>query len=260
VSGAFTDETVIVTGAARGLGRGIASAFLDEGAHVVVVDINEPLLQTTADELQERAAGRVLAVSGDVSIVSDVARLVDTTLGWRGTIDHLVNNAGIVRIAPLLDVTEADWDRVIAVNLKGVYLGMRAVLPHMLARKAGSIVSIASQAGKRGNRYIAPYCASKAGVISLTQTVALEAAPHVRVNCVCPGFINTELQEEEYDEVAAITGQDRDEIKQSWIAAMPLGRFQEVGDVADAVLYLSSRAACQTTGEAMNISGGLVMD
>jgi NAD(P)-dependent dehydrogenase (short-subunit alcohol dehydrogenase family) len=256
----FTGETVIVTGAARGLGRGIASAFLAEGADVALVDVNEPLLETTAQELAEDAEERVLPLRADVSTEGDVARVVQSTLDWRGQIDHLINNAGIVRIAPLVDVTESDWDQVIAVNLKGVYLGMRAVLPHMLERRAGSIVSIASQAGKRGNRYIAPYCASKAGVISLTQTAALEAAPHVRVNCVCPGFINTELQEEEYDEVAAITGQERDEIKQSWIGAMPLGRFQEVEDVAASVLYLSSPAASQTTGEALNISGGLVMD
>jgi meso-butanediol dehydrogenase / (S,S)-butanediol dehydrogenase / diacetyl reductase len=260
VSGTFAGDTVIVTGAARGLGRGIAAAFLDEGADVVLVDVNVPLLEAAAQEITQSVGDRVLALPADVAKPQDIAHVVQTALQWRGKIDHLINNAGIVRIAPLVEVTESDWDRVIAVNLKGVYLGMRAVLPHMLERQAGSIVSIASQAGKRGNQYIAPYCASKAGVISLTQTAALEAAPYVRVNCVCPGFINTELQEEEYDEVAAITGQDRNEIKQSWIEAMPLRRFQEVEDVAASVLYLSSPAASQTTGEAMNISGGLVMD
>jgi NAD(P)-dependent dehydrogenase (short-subunit alcohol dehydrogenase family) len=260
VTGTFAGETVIVTGAARGLGRGIASAFLDEGADVVLVDVNGPRLEATTQQLGESAGDRVLGLPADVAKPQDIAHVVETSLQWRGKIEHLINNAGIVRIAPLVEVTESDWDQVMAVNLKGVYLGMRAVLPHMLERQTGSIVSIASQAGKRGNPYIAPYCASKAGVISLTQTAALEAAPYVRVNCVCPGFINTELQEEEYDEVAAITGQDRDEIKQSWIGAMPLRRFQEVEDVAASVLYLSSPAASQTTGEAMNVSGGLVMD
>lgn len=260
VSGTFAGETVIVTGAARGLGRGIAAAFLDEGADVVLVDVNEPRLEATTQHLTETAGDRVLGLPADVTKPQDIAHVVDTALQWRGKVEHLINNAGIVRIAPLVEVTESDWDQVMAVNLKGVYLGIRAVLPHMLERQTGSIVSIASQAGKRGNPYIAPYCASKAGVISLTQTAALEAAPYVRVNCVCPGFINTELQEEEYDEVAAITGQDRDEIKQSWIGAMPLRRFQEVEDVAASVLYLSSPAASQTTGEAMNVSGGLVMD
>lgn len=257
---AFADETVLVTGAGRGLGRGIAAAFLAEGAHVALADIDEGLLDATVSQLGESDPERVMGIPADVSSAHDARRMVDLTLAWRGRINHLVNNAGVVRIAALVDVTDSDWDRVIAVNLTGVFLGMRAVLPHMLERGAGSIVNIASQAGKRGNRYIAPYCASKAGVISLTQTAALEAAPHVRVNCVCPGFINTELQEEEYDQVSAITGQARDQIKQSWVEAMPLGRFQEVEDVAAAVLYLSSTSASQTTGEAMNISGGLVMD
>ena len=254
----FEGDTVVVTGAARGLGRGIAEAFLAEGAGVLVADVNGEALAETAAALG--AAGAVEAIRVDVSVHHEVAAMVERALAWRGKIDHLINNAGIVRIASLAHSSEADWDRVIDVNLKGVYLGMRAVLPHMIERRSGSIVNIASQAGKRGSRYIGPYCASKAGVISLTQTAALEAAPHVRVNCVCPGFINTELQEEEYDEVAAISGQDRDEIKQSWVSAMPLGRFQEVGDVADAVLFLASAAASQTTGEALNISGGMVMD
>jgi NAD(P)-dependent dehydrogenase (short-subunit alcohol dehydrogenase family) len=130
----------------------------------------------------------------------------------------------------------------------------------MLERGSGSIVNIASQAGKRGNRYIAHYNASKAGVISLTQTAALEAAPRVRVNCVCPGIINTDLQEAEYAVVSRLTGKTRDQIKGEWLASMPLGQFQEVEDVADAVLFLASDDARQTTGEALNVSGGMVME
>jgi 3-hydroxybutyrate dehydrogenase len=260
VSGRFDGESVVVTGGARGLGRGIAAAFLRQGANVVVCDLNEARLATTAEELGADAAGSVEAVYADVAVADDVQRVIDRAIELNGAVDHLVNNAGIVTIAPFAETTEDDWDRIIAVNLKGVFLGMRAALPGMLERGRGSITNIASQAGKRGNKYIAPYCASKAGVISLTQTAALEAAPKVRVNCVCPGFINTELQEEEYDQVAAITGEDRDEIKAGWMAAMPLGRFQEVDDVAEAVMFLSSDAASQTTGEALNISGGMVMD
>ncbi|KAA0274949.1 MAG: SDR family oxidoreductase [Acidobacteria bacterium] len=260
VSGQFEGESVVVTGAARGLGHGIAAAFAAEGADVLICDVNAAGVAASADQLASRFGANVKAMVADVSDESAVAAVIDGALDRYGRLDHLINNAGIVRIARLIDVDEEAWDRVIDVNLKGVYLTMRAALPHMLDAEAGSIVNIASQAGKRGNLYIAPYCASKAGVISLTQTAALEAAPHVRVNCVCPGFINTELQEEEYDEVAAITGQDRDEIKASWVEAMPLRRFQEVEDVAASVLYLSSPAASQTTGEALNISGGMVMD
>jgi NAD(P)-dependent dehydrogenase (short-subunit alcohol dehydrogenase family) len=260
VSGRFDGESVVVTGGARGLGRGIAVAFLRQGANVVVCDVNEQQLATTVEELGADAAGSVEAIYADVAVADDMQRVIDRAIEANGAVDHLVNNAGIVTIAPFAKTTENDWDRIIAVNLKGVFLGMRAALPGMLERGRGSITNIASQAGKRGNKYIAPYCASKAGVISLTQTAALEAAPDVRVNCVCPGFINTELQEEEYDQVAAITGENREEIKAGWMAAMPLGRFQEVDDVAEAVLFLSSDAASQTTGEALNISGGMVMD
>jgi len=260
MSGLFQDEAVVVTGAARGLGRGIAAAFAAEGANVLICDVNAEGVAASADQLTSESGADVQAMVADVSDQADVRAVIDGALERYGRLDHLINNAGIVRIAALVDVGEDDWDRVIDVNLKGVYLTMRAALPHMLEVGAGSIVNIASQAGKRGNLYIAPYCASKAAVISLTQTAALEAAPDVRVNCVCPGFINTELQEEEYDEVAAITGQDRDEIKASWVDAMPLRRFQEVEDVAASVLFLSSPAASQTTGEALNISGGMVMD
>lgn len=256
----FRDQSVIVTGAARGLGRGIAEAFAREGANVLICDINAEQVARTASELAVSTGSFVDAIPADVSSSADMSTVADRALSQFGRIDHLVNNAGIVTIAPFLDTPESDFDRIMAVNLKGVFLGMRAVLPHMLERKSGSIVNIASQAGKRPNAFIAPYNASKAGVISLTRTVAVEAAPYVRVNCVAPGFINTELQEEEYDVVSALTGRPRDEIKQSWIDSMPLKRFQEVEDVAKAVLFLSSSAASQTTGEALNISGGLVME
>lgn len=206
------------------------------------------------------ADGTAVAVKCDVSREGDVRALVARAITDFGRVDHFVNNAGTITIAPLVAIAETDWDRVIDVNLKGVFLGMKSVLPHMLERGSGSIVNIASQAGKRGNRYIAHYNASKAGVISLTQTAALEAAPRVRVNCVCPGIINTHLQEQEYEVVSQLTGKSRDEIKSEWIASMPLGEFQEVEDVADAVLFLASDEARQTTGEALNVSGGMVME
>jgi NAD(P)-dependent dehydrogenase (short-subunit alcohol dehydrogenase family) len=195
-----------------------------------------------------------------VSREEDVRALIERAVSEFAGVDHLVNNAGTITISPLVEITTADWDRVIDVNLKGVFLGMKCALPHMLERGSGSIVNIASQAGKRGNRFIAHYNASKAGVISLTQTAALEAAPQVRVNCVCPGVINTVLQEQEYEVVSRLTGKSRDVIKAEWTESMPLGRFQEVEDVANAVLFLASDDALQTTGEAMNVSGGMVME
>jgi NAD(P)-dependent dehydrogenase (short-subunit alcohol dehydrogenase family) len=253
---------VIVTGAAQGLGRGTAAAFLAEGANVLLCDLDGEKVERTANELQAQAPtpSRAVAATCDVSKEDDVRAIVGQATNEFGAIDHLVNNAGTITIAPLVDIDEADWDRVIDVNLKGVFLGLKCVLPHMLERGSGSVVNIASQAGKRGNRYIAHYNASKAGVISLTQSAALEAAPAVRVNCVCPGIINTDLQEQEYDIVSRLTGKSREAIKSDWLASMPLGRFQEVGDVAAAVLFLASDESLQTTGEALNVSGGMVME
>jgi NAD(P)-dependent dehydrogenase (short-subunit alcohol dehydrogenase family) len=257
----FADQVAVVTGGARGLGRAIAHAFAEQGADLVVCDINEDGARTTARQLTARLGRTVTAIPADVSDPDDVDRLVeDVTLNF-GRIDHLINNAGTIAIAPITDTPPQVWDRVLAVNLRGVFLLTRAVLPVMSAAGSGSIVNVASQAGKRPNRYIAAYCASKAGVISLTRTAAPEAAPVVRVNCVCPGFIDTELQEEEeYEVVSALTGQPRDEIRQSWLNAMPLGRIQTVEEVAAAVMFLASPAASQITGEALNISGGLVME
>jgi NAD(P)-dependent dehydrogenase (short-subunit alcohol dehydrogenase family) len=256
----FTGRSVVLTGAAQGLGRGTAAAFLAEGANLILADIEGDKIERTAAELDAAAEGTTVPVMCDVSREDDVRALVERAVLEFGAIDHLVNNAGTITISPLVEITEADWDRVIDVNLKGVFLGMKCALPHMLKRGSGSIVNIASQAGKRGNRFIAHYNASKAGVISLTQTAALEAAPTVRVNCVCPGVINTDLQEQEYEVVSRLTGKSRDAIKSEWIESMPLGRFQEVEDVADAVLFLASDDSRQTTGEALNVSGGMVME
>lgn len=259
VEGDFAGRTAVVTGAARGLGRGIARAFLDAGANLVVCDINDAV-EATAAELGSETGGEVLALTADVSSPADAARVIDAAEERFGSLDHLVNNAGIARVARFVETPDEDWNRTIAVNLTGVFNFMRAALPTMIAQRRGSVVNIASQAGKRGGELAAPYCASKAGVISLTQSAALEVAPDVRVNCVCPGFINTELQEDEYDAVSAITGEDREQIKAGWMAAMPLGRFQEIEDVAKVVMFLASDAAGQTTGEALNVSGGMVMD
>jgi NAD(P)-dependent dehydrogenase (short-subunit alcohol dehydrogenase family) len=256
----FEQQSVIVTGGARGLGKGISRAFARRGASVLMCDVNEPGVTASAQEISEESGREVLAKRADVSDPASVDEIVAAALDRFSRIDHLINNSWIVTIAPLIQTPLEDWDRVLAVNLRGTFLLTRAVLPHMLSAQSGSIVNIASQAGKRPNKFIAPYNASKAGVISLTRTAAVEAAPFVRVNCVCPGFIDTELQEEEYDIVSALTGQPRDEIRQSWLDAMPLGRIQTVDEVADAVLFLASGAASQITGEALNVSGGLVME
>ena len=176
-----------------------------------------------------------------------------------GRIDHVVNNAGTITISPLVEITTADWDRVIDVNLKGVFLGMKCALPHMLERGSGSIVNVASQAGKRGNRFIAHYNASKAGVISLTQTLRSRRRRGFRQLRVSGRHQHGSPGGGVRGRVPT-DGKSRDVIKAEWTESDAAGRFQEVEDVADAVLFLASDDARQTTGEALNVSGGMVME
>jgi NAD(P)-dependent dehydrogenase (short-subunit alcohol dehydrogenase family) len=160
----------------------------------------------------------------------------------------------------VVDTPESDWDLVMDVNAKGVFLCTKAVLPHMLERGSGNIVNVASQAGKRGYKLFAHYCASKAAVIVFSRGVALEVAPHVRVNCVCPGIVNTDMMEREYAWETAMTGEPKESIKTRWMAGIPMGRFQEPEHVARVVLFLASDDASEMTGQAINITGGMVME
>ena len=256
----FKGRVALVTGAARGLGREIASAFAEEGASVVVCDVSEERLAGTAAEIREATGQIVVAYTCDVSSLSDVQATVAQAETEAGPIDHLVNNAGIATFGPFIEVSEEDWRRVMDVNVTGVFFCTQAVLASMLARRSGTIVNLASLAGKRPSRYLSHYSISKAAVISLTQNVAFEVAPHVRVNCVCPGVVNTEMQVEEYAVFGQLTGKSQEELQNEWTASIPMGRFQSPRDIAEAILFLSSDAAAQITGEALNVSGGLVMD
>jgi NAD(P)-dependent dehydrogenase (short-subunit alcohol dehydrogenase family) len=175
-------------------------------------------------------------------------------------IDILVNNAGVITMDKIVDVTPEDWDFVMDVNAKGVFLCMRATVPGMLERGGGQIVSVASQAGKRGYKLFAHYCASKAAVILLTKGLALEVAPTIRVNCVCPGIVNTEMMDREYVWEEEMTGEKQESIKERWMSGIPMGRFQEPEHVAGVVQFLASDAASEMTGQAINITGGMVME
>ena len=175
-------------------------------------------------------------------------------------IDVLVNNAGVVTMNRVVDLPEDDWDSVMDVNAKGVFLMVRETLPGMLKRGGGAIVNIASQAGKRGYALTAHYCASKAAVIVFTKGVALEVAPTVRINCVCPGILWTEMVERECAWEEEITGEPRDAIKERLLSGIPMGRFQEPHQVAPLVLFLASDAASEMTGQAINVTGGMVME
>ena len=221
---------------------------------MLLADVNGELVAQTAKELG------ALHRQCDVTSAKDVDDCVRYSIAELGEVDVLVNNAGTITMASVVQLEERDWDLVMDVNAKGVFLFTKAILPHMLERKSGTIVNIASQAGKRGYKLFAHYCASKAAVIVFSKGVALEVAPHVRVNCVCPGIVNTDMMEREYAWETAMTGEAKESIQKRWMAGIPMGRFQEPEHVARVVLFLASDDSSEMTGQAINITGGMVME
>lgn len=256
--GRFEGRGVVVTGAAQGMGRAIAEGFLAEGARVVLCDLNEDGVRTTAEELGTKE--NTFAVRCDVTSSGDVENLVAAALDHLGAVDVFVNNAGTITMRQVVELGEDEWDLVMDVNAKGVFLCTRAILPHMLDRRSGAIVNIASQAGKRGYKLFAHYCASKAAVIVFSKGVALEVAPHVRVNCVCPGIVNTDMMEREYAWEQAMTGEPKESIQKRWMSGIPMGRFQEPEHIARVAMFLASDDASEMTGQAINVTGGMVME
>jgi NAD(P)-dependent dehydrogenase (short-subunit alcohol dehydrogenase family) len=256
--GRFEGRGVVVTGAAQGMGRAISAAFLTEGARVVLADLNEEGVGKTADELGGN--GTTFAVRCDVTNSNDVENLVAAAVEHLGAVDVFVNNAGTITMRKVVELEEDEWDLVMDVNAKGVFLCTRAILPHMLGRNSGAIVNIASQAGKRGYKLFAHYCASKAAVIVFSKGVALEVAPHVRINCICPGIVNTDMMEREYGWEEAMTGEPKESIQKRWMSGIPMGRFQEPEHIARVALFLASDDASEMTGQAINVTGGMVME
>jgi len=256
--GRFQGRGVVVTGAAQGMGRAIAEAFLNEGARVVLSDLNEEGVVKTAEGLG--ANGKAFAVRCDVTSSDDVANLVAAAVNHLQAVDVFVNNAGTITMRRVVELGEDEWDIVMDVNAKGVFLCTRAILPHMLERKSGAIVNIASQAGKRGYKLFAHYCASKAAVIVFSKGVALEVAPDVRINCICPGIVNTDMMEREYAWEEAMTGEKKESIQKRWVSGIPMGRFQEPEHIARVALFLASDDASEMTGQAINVTGGMVME
>ena len=255
------DAVAIVTGGARGIGRGIAQALAHEGANVVIAD-----LPSVQDEMEQTAAlvegegVQSLLAHCDVRDWSQVSSLTQATLDRFGRIDILVNNAGVISIAPVVAMDEEEWDRVLAVNLKGTFLCSKAVAPHMTERRSGRIVNISSVAGRKGQIGLGHYCASKFGVIGLTQTLALElASGNVTVNAVCPGEVDSAMWRDQLlPALAASMGTTPDDAWERFTRErVPLGRPQTAADIGQAVVYLCR--ADNITGAAINVNGGSEM-
>jgi meso-butanediol dehydrogenase / (S,S)-butanediol dehydrogenase / diacetyl reductase len=249
----------IVTGAGRGIGRATALELARMGADVVVAEVDRAGAEKTAAEVQ--ALGRkALVVPTDVTRRADLAAMAEQTRRQLGRIDILVNNAGIYRAAASLDVTEEHWDAIMTINAKAVFFASQAVLPAMIAQKRGAIVSLASMAGKIGSRTNLPYNASKAAVISITKSLALaHGADGIRVNCVCPGFVETDMWTQVAREQGALLGMSADEFTRQRKDAVPLGRMETPEDVATVIAFLASPRAAYVTGQALSVDGGLVM-
>ncbi|MBF8726844.1 SDR family NAD(P)-dependent oxidoreductase [Pseudomonas putida] len=247
----LTGRTALVTGAARGIGHAIATALGQAGARVGVCDLDAEAAEAAAARLRE-AGIEAIGVGADVADEVQVQAMVNQVEALLGGVDVLVNNAGIVSTGPLLEVTTAEWNRVMAIDLNSVFFCAKAVLPGMMARQSGRIINIASVAGKRGGGLLGNSCyaAAKGAVIALTKGLAREAGPYaITVNAVSPALTDTEM-------TSALAPQARAEV----LAQMPLGRAGTPRDIAAAVCFLASREAGFVTGEIMDVDGGFMRD
>ena len=241
-------KIAIVTGAGQGIGRAIAEKLAAAGATVVVTDINE----VTAKETAAAIGGGAVGIRTDVTSRESVQAMVDQVRAQFGRIDVLVNNAGWDKAGPFVDSDPADWDRVIAINLYGVLNTSKAVLPVMAAQNSGTVVNLASDAGRVGSSGEAVYSAAKAGVVGFTKAVAREMARHqVNANCVCPGPTDTAL--------FASIGGDNPKLREALTKAIPLRRLAQPADLANAVAFFASDDAAYITGQTVSVSGGLTM-
>ena len=260
--GRLTGRTVLITGAARGIGAACARRLTADGAKLVLADLDGAGAEKLAAELGQ------VAVRADVTLREDIERIVDEPYRRWGRLDVLFNNAGVIRVQPMLEVTGEEWDRVIGVNLRAVFFVLQSVARRMLqqgpipdSELRGKLIQTASIASYRGgNHLMAPYSASKAGVVSLTRSAAQALARHrITSNCVCPGAVETAMWEQVDREWGALEGLGQGEAWKRRIRNIPLGRPERAEDVAGVVAFLAGPDSDYMTGQALNVDGGLVM-
>jgi len=260
--GSLTGRVVLITGAAGGIGAATARRMAGDGAKVVLADIDGGSVEKLAAELGQ------VSIRVDVTREEDIARMVDEPYRRFGRLDILFNNAGVIRVQPMLDVTRAEWDRVMDVNLRAVFFVLQAVARRMQDQSLipgselrGKLIQTASIASYRGgNHLMTPYSATKAGVVSITRSAAQALAPHrITSNCVCPGAVETAMWEQIDREWGALEGLGQGEAWKRRIRGIPLGRPERAEDVAGVVTFLAGPDSDYMTGQAINVDGGIVM-
>jgi NAD(P)-dependent dehydrogenase (short-subunit alcohol dehydrogenase family) len=246
----LTGKVALITGAASGIGRATALLFAREGAAVAITDISQTGESVAHEILQN--GGRAIFEQADVTQAADCQRVVERTVREFGGIHVLFNNAGIMRRASVVDLSEEDWDRVMSVNVKSIFLMSRLVIPIMIKAGGGSIVNTASGWGLVGGARAAVYCASKGAVVLLTKAMAIDhGAQNIRVNCICPGDTDTGMLRNEAQQLG-----EREDLFLAQSARRPLGRIGRPEEIAKAALYLASDAASFVTGTALVVDGG----
>ncbi len=255
----------VITGAARGIGESIARRYASDGARLVLADINVDGVTKLAQELQESGTD-TLSVEFDVTDPNSSKNLIQESVNQFGRIDVLVNNAGVIRIKPVLDTTPEDWDYTQNANARGLFFCLQEGAKQMLGqeplssgRPRGKIINMASIAGRAGRKFMSAYSASKASVIMVTQAAAAELAPDITVNSICPGPVDTDMWVKIDSEWTALVNQPRGSAWKERVAGVPMGRAQTAQDVADMASFLASRDSDFITGQSYHVDGGVMM-
>jgi NAD(P)-dependent dehydrogenase (short-subunit alcohol dehydrogenase family) len=253
----FENKNVFITGSASGIGKAIARSFAEEGASLALADVNMNGIQAEIKEFGE-TKGRLFAYELDVTKEAQVTKVVNQAIADLGGIDILVNDAGVSTMQYSWNITEEEWDHVMDVNAKGNWLVSKHVIPHLLEKKAGKIVNVASMGGLMGAPLLAHYCASKFAVVGITESIAKELAPYgINVNAVCPGYVNTSMQNREVVWEAKLRGiEDPEEVRKEYVKLTPMARLSVPEDIAGLVLFLASEDARFITGTSIRVSGG----